>query len=193
MIEVRQLEMPGPLEILPRKFADPRGFFSETFNQADFALHGIDVPWVQDNHAYSARKGVLRGLHFQWPPFAQAKLIRVTRGNIFDAVVDIRRGSPTFGKWLGLELSAARWNMLYVPAGFAHGYVSLDEAEVIYKVSASYAPAHEHSIRFDDAEVGIDWPIPAAELLVSEKDGRAGSLADTVASPRWQETDAWPS
>ena len=187
MIEIRKLDIAGPLEILPRKLADARGFFSETFNQAEFASHGIDVPWVQDNHAYSARRGVVRGLHFQWPPFEQAKLIRVARGSIFDVVVDIRRGSATFGRWLGIELSAARWNMLYVPAGFAHGYVSLDETEVIYKVSAAYAPSHEHSIRFDDAAIGIAWPIPAAQLLVSEKDGGAGSLADMVASPRWRE------
>jgi dTDP-4-dehydrorhamnose 3,5-epimerase len=187
MIEVRRLELPGVLEVLPRKFEDARGFFSETFNQADLAEHGIELTWVQDNHAHSTQKGILRGLHFQRPPLAQAKLIRVVRGSVFDAVVDIREGSPTFGKWLGIELSAERWNTLFVPVGFAHGYLTLGEAEVIYKVSAAYAPAYEQGIRFDDPAIGVDWPLPDAEIMVSDKDGRAGSLADAAGLFHWHE------
>jgi dTDP-4-dehydrorhamnose 3,5-epimerase len=170
---------------LPRKFEDARGFFSETFNQADFAAHGIEVPWVQDNHVYSSGEGVLRGLHFQRPPFAQAKLVRVVRGSVFDVVVDIRQGSPSFGKWLGIELSAARWNMLYVPIGFAHGYLTLGEAEVVYKVSAPYAPGHALAVRFDDPAIGVEWPLPATRLVLSEADRNAGTLAEASGIFQW--------
>lgn len=186
MIDVRQFDIPGPLEIVAKKHGDARGFFSETYNRADFAKHGIGESWVQDNHVLSTQKGVLRGLHFQCPPKAQAKLLRVSRGSIFDVVVDIRTGSPFFGKWLGIELSAERWNMLYVPEGFAHGYVTLGAAEVIYKVSALYAPEAERAISFDDPAIGIDWPLPAAELVVSEKDRRAGALAISDGIFQWQ-------
>jgi dTDP-4-dehydrorhamnose 3,5-epimerase len=180
MIDVRRFDIAGPLEIIPKKRGDARGFFSETFNQADFAAHGIDEDWVQDNHVWSTEKGILRGLHFQKPPHAQAKLVRVCRGRIFDVAVDIREGSPSFGKWLGVELSAERWNMLYVPVGFAHGYLTLGEAEVIYKVSQLWAPGSEQAIRFDDPAVGVDWPLPPAETIVSEKDRHAGTLAEAA-------------
>jgi len=185
MIEVRQLEIPGLLEIVPRRYEDPRGFFSETFNQGEFAARGIDLSWIQDNHAYSGRRGILRGLHFQRPPFAQAKLIRVSRGSVLDVAVDIRAGSPTFGRWLALELSADRWNQLYVPAGFAHGYLTLGEAEVLYKVSAPYAPQYEQTIRFDDPVIAVEWPLLAAELIVSDKDRHGGSLADATGIFQW--------
>lgn len=186
MIDVRRFDIPGPLEIVATKHGDERGFFSETYNRADFAAHGIADSWVQDNHVFSAQKGVLRGLHFQCPPRAQAKLIRVSRGSIFDVVVDIRAGSPSFGKWLGVELSAERWNMLYVPEGFAHGYVTLGAAEVIYKVSALYAPEAERAIRFDDPAIDIEWPLAVPELVVSDKDRRAGELAAVAGIFQWQ-------
>lgn len=185
MIEVRHFDIPGPVEIVLGKHGDQRGFFSETYNRADFARHGIGETWVQDNHVFSSQGGVLRGLHFQCPPQAQAKLVRVSRGSIFDVVVDIRTGSPSFGRWLGVELSAERWNMLYVPEGFAHGYVTLDAAEVIYKVSALYTPAAERSIRFDDPAIGVEWPLAASAIVVSEKDRQAGTLADAAGIFQW--------
>lgn len=180
MVEVRRLHIEGPLEIVPRKFADDRGFFSETFNEADLVEHGIDHRWVQDNHAYSSGKGILRGMHFQRPPFAQAKLVRVARGSIFDVVVDLRQRSPTFGKWIALELSAAKWNQLYIPVGFAHGYLTLGEAEVLYKVSVRYMPDHEQAVRFDDPAIGIEWPLPLSQITTSEKDRNASPLADSA-------------
>ena len=133
MIDVRQTGLEGVVEIMPSKFGDSRGFFSEVYNANDFRDAGIDLVFVQDNHSLSAQRGVLRGLHYQLPPRAQDKLVRVVRGAIFDVAVDIRRSSPTFGRWVGVELSAERWNQLFVPKGFALGLVTLTEiAEVLY-------------------------------------------------------------
>jgi dTDP-4-dehydrorhamnose 3,5-epimerase len=166
-------------EISPRKFGDDRGFFSETYNAKSFAEAGIDLTFVQDNHSYSAAKGVVRGLHYQLPPFAQDKLVRVTRGAILDVAVDIRKGSPTFGKWVALEVSAEKWNQILVPKGFAHGFMTLVEnTEVIYKVTNYYSPDHDRSIRFDDPAIGIDWPIPASGVQLSDKDQKGPFLAD---------------
>ncbi|MEW9806908.1 dTDP-4-dehydrorhamnose 3,5-epimerase [Mesorhizobium marinum] len=179
MPEVRQLALPGVLEITPPRFGDHRGFFSDTYNAAALAEHGLDVAFVQDNHSCSKPAGVLRGLHYQLPPFGQDKLVRVTRGAILDVAVDIRRGSPTFGRWLSLEVSAEKWNQIFVPKGYAHGFVTLvPDTEVLYKVTARYAPTHERSIRFDDPALGIDWRLPAAGITLSEKDDRAPLLAD---------------
>jgi dTDP-4-dehydrorhamnose 3,5-epimerase len=140
---------------------------------------GIDARFVQDNHSFSAARGVLRGLHFQQPPAAQDKLVRVTRGSIFDVAVDIRRGSPTFGKWAGVVISAAEWNQLFVPRGFAHGFVTLEEGtEVLYKASAPYSPKHERAVRFDDPAIGIEWPVERAALILSDKDRSAPPLAE---------------
>src|SRR5215212_9269799 len=124
VLEVRPLELDGLLEIRPKRFSDDRGFFSEVWREDRMAEAGIDARFVQDNHSFSTERGVLRGLHFQQPPAAQDKLVRVSRGSIFDVAVDIRRGSPTFGKWAGLVISAAEWNQLFVPSGFAHGFVT---------------------------------------------------------------------
>src|SRR5690606_9957039 len=124
---VRRMELDGLLEISPRKFGDDRGFFSETYDAKSFAEAGIDLNFVQDNHSYSAAKGVVRGLHYQLPPFAQDKLVRVTRGAILDVAVDIRKSSPTFGKWVSLEVTAEKWNQILVPKGFAHGFMTLEE------------------------------------------------------------------
>jgi dTDP-4-dehydrorhamnose 3,5-epimerase len=177
-LEARPLELPELIELTPRRFGDDRGFFSEVWNHARFAEAGIPTQFVQDNVSLSRTKGVLRGLHFQAPPVAQAKLVRVSRGSIFDVGVDIRRSSPTFGRWAGVVLSAEKWNQLYVPEGFAHGFVTLeDDTEVTYKVSAAYCPEHDRSIRFDDPAIGIDWPLDG-EPVLSDKDAKAPLLAD---------------
>lgn len=177
---VRPLDIEEVLEIVPARHGDHRGFFSEVWNRAALAEHGIVAEFVQDNHSFSAARGVLRGLHYQAPPFAQAKLVRVTRGSVFDVAVDIRRGSPTFGRWVGLTLSAEQWNQVFVPEGFAHGFVTLEpDCEVLYKTSMPYAPAHDRAIRFDDPQIGVDWPIAADQLQLSDKDRAAPTLAGT--------------
>ncbi len=178
-MEIRSLGLEGVLEILPRKFGDDRGFFSETYNAKALAETGIDLQFVQDNHSYSAAKGVVRGLHYQLPPCAQDKLVRVIRGAILDVAVDIRKESPTFGKWVALEVSAEKWNQILVPKGFAHGFMTLvEDTEVIYKVTDYYSPQHDRSIRFDDSAIGIDWPVPASGVQLSDKDQKAPLLAD---------------
>ena len=177
MLEARRLVLPELVEIRPRRIGDERGFFSEVWNQSSFAEAGIDVRFVQDNVSVSRTRGVLRGLHFQAPPASQAKLVRVSRGAVFDVGVDIRRGSPTFGHWAGLVLSAEDWNQLYLPEGFAHGFVTLeDDTEVSYKVSALYSPDHDRSIRYDDPAIGIEWPIEF-EPVLSLKDADAPLLS----------------
>lgn len=176
---VRQLELDGLLEIIPRKFGDDRGFFSETYNAKSFAEAGIDLQFVQDNHSFSAAKGVVRGLHYQLPTRAQDKLVRVIRGAILDVAVDIRKSSPTFGKWVALEVSAEKWNQILVPKGFAHGFMTLVEnTEVIYKVTDYYSPEHDRSIRFDDPAIGIKWPLPSSDVQLSAKDQKAPLFAD---------------
>ena len=179
MTEIRKNELEGVLEIVPKRFGDDRGFFSETYNRKVLQDAGVDLDFVQDNHSYSARRGVLRGLHYQLPPFAQDKLVRVVRGAIFDVAIDIRRSSPQFGKWHAIEISATKWNQFLVPKGFAHGFVTLEEdTEVIYKTTDFYSPEHDRAIRYDDPSIGIDWPLGADELQLSPKDLRAPPLAD---------------
>jgi dTDP-4-dehydrorhamnose 3,5-epimerase len=177
VLEIRPLHLDGLVEVRPARFGDDRGFFSEVWSQDALAKAGIDLHFVQDNHSCSAR-GVLRGMHLQLPPAAQDKLVRVSRGAIFDVAVDIRPDSPTFGHWAGVTLSAEEWNQLFVPKGFAHGFVALEDGtEVIYKVSAPYAPELERSIRFDDPAIGIEWPLDADALILSDKDRAAPMLA----------------
>lgn len=179
MVEVRELGLEGVLEIVPRRFGDERGFFSETFNSRVFGDAGIGLTFCQDNQSYSREAGVLRGLHYQQPPHAQDKLVRVLRGAIFDVAVDIRRGSPTFGKWTGLEVSAEKWNQILVPKGFAHGFVTLvPDTEVFYKVTDFYSPDHDRAIRFDDPAIGIEWPVDVRSVILSGKDAAAPLLAD---------------
>jgi dTDP-4-dehydrorhamnose 3,5-epimerase len=179
MLEVRPLGLDGVLEIVPRRFQDPRGFFSEVHNAARFREHGIDLDFVQDNHSYSAPRGTLRGLHFQTPPFAQAKLVRVLRGAVFDVAVDIRKGSPDFGKWVGVTLTPQSWNQILVPVGFAHGFLTLEpDTEVFYKVTAPYSPAHDRAIRFNDPSIAIAWPAIGEAFAISEKDNAAPLLSD---------------
>jgi dTDP-4-dehydrorhamnose 3,5-epimerase len=179
MVEVRRLDLPGVLEVRPTRHGDERGFFSEVWNRERWREAGIDQEFVQDNHSLSKERGVLRGLHYQAPPVAQAKLVRVTRGAVFDVAVDIRSGSPTFGRWVSTILSAELWNQLFIPAGFAHGFLTLEpESEVVYKVSAAYSAEHDRAIRFDDPDIAIEWPIEAHELTLSDKDRSAPRLAD---------------
>lgn len=174
MIEIKKTALEGVVVIRPQKFGDDRGFFSETYNARLFAEHGIVETFVQDNHSYSARAGVLRGLHYQLNPHAQGKLVRVIRGRVFDVAVDIRRGSPTFLHWVGVELSADNWNQFFIPAGFAHGFLTLeDHCEFLYKVTDFYAPECDRSIRFDDRDIDIAWPFDLKNVQLSAKDSSA--------------------
>lgn len=159
-----QTQLPHVILIEPPVFPDARGFFMETYKRSDFAAAGIDEIFVQCNHSRSAR-GTLRGLHYQRPPKAQAKLVRTVHGEIYDVAVDLRSGSPTYGKWLGLALSASNNRMLYVPAGFAHGFcVISEEAEVSYMTTAEYSPEHESGVIWNDPDLSIDWPIRDPKL-----------------------------
>ena len=177
--DIRPLAISDILEIIPSRFEDARGFFSETYNAAWLADAGIKLTFVQDNHSLSVAKGVLRGLHYQLPPFAQDKLVRVVRGAILDIAVDIRRSSATFGKWVALEVTADKWNQILVPKGFAHGFVTLTEnTEVVYKVTGRYSREHDRGIRFDDPAIGVDWQLDVANVQLSDKDKQAPLMAD---------------
>jgi dTDP-4-dehydrorhamnose 3,5-epimerase len=157
--------------VVPQRIGDARGLFSEVWNERAFSAVGIVSAFVQDNQVRSPLRGTLRGLHYQIPPAAQGKLVRVTRGAIFDVAVDIRRGSPTFGRHVGAVLSADNWHQLWVPVGFAHGYCTLeDDTEVQYKVTDYYSPLHERGITWSDQELKITWPVPAEAAIVSERD-----------------------
>ncbi|HBN49812.1 MULTISPECIES: dTDP-4-dehydrorhamnose 3,5-epimerase [Thalassospira] len=183
-MKLELLEIPDIKLLYPKKFEDERGFFSETYNQKMFSEIGIDTKFVQDNQSLSRKVGVLRGLHFQKAPFAQDKLIRVIRGSILDVAVDIRVGSPTFGKNVFAEISSDKWNQIFVPVGFAHGFVTLEpDTEVHYKVSNTYAPETECSIRWDDPYLDIDWQIDPTKVTVSEKDSNAISFAEYCRNP----------
>jgi dTDP-4-dehydrorhamnose 3,5-epimerase len=172
------LAIPGPVLIRPRRFGDARGYFMETWSLDAFRAGGIDAVFVQDNQSLSAKCGVLRGLHFQKPPAAQAKLVRVLRGAIFDVAVDLRQGSPHYGRWCAATLTAGGAEQLFVPAGFAHGFCTLEETtEVAYKVDSPYAPDQEGGLAWDDPAIGIDWPVARADVLVSDKDARLPGLA----------------
>jgi dTDP-4-dehydrorhamnose 3,5-epimerase len=174
--------LPGVLLIEPDIFEDDRGFFMETYHADRFREHGIASAFVQDNHSRSAR-GVLRGLHYQEPK-AQGKLVRCTRGALFDVAVDIRVGSPTFGKWYGAELSESNRRMLWIPEGFAHGFCALEEgSDLVYKCTALYAREHDRAVLWSDPEIGIAWPI--ASPLLSAKDAGAPALRAAVPLPRY--------
>jgi dTDP-4-dehydrorhamnose 3,5-epimerase len=178
-VDVRSLAIPDVRLITPSLFRDERGFFSETYNDRAFSRAGITVLLVQDNHSLSRVRGVVRGLHFQAPPHAQDKLVRVTRGAIFDVAVDIRAGSPTYGKHVSATLSAENWTQIWVPKGFAHGFCTLEpDTEVLYKVSDYYAPECDFGLRWDDPALGIEWPITAGEAILSPKDARHPLLRD---------------
>lgn len=156
--------------IKPRVFQDERGFLLETYKQSEFTANGIDLPFVQGNHSVS-RAGVVRGLHYQLPPYAQGKLVRVVQGKIWDVAVDIRKGSPTFGQWLGVELSGENLQMFWIPPGFAHGFIALtDDAHLIYQCTGEYNKDSEGGIRWDDPELAIQWPDAGVAPVVSDKD-----------------------
>lgn len=176
-MELIETKLPGVLIIEPRVFGDDRGFFLESWNAETFRAAGLDLEFVQDNHSRSSR-GVLRGLHYQQPE-PQGKLVRVTAGRAFDVAVDLRRSSPTFGQWAGVELSAANKRMFWIPPGFAHGFLSLEDGtDFLYKCTAFYRPAYDHSIRWDDPAIGIDWPLEGMTPQLSAKDLAGKSLAD---------------
>jgi dTDP-4-dehydrorhamnose 3,5-epimerase len=167
--------------VQPRKFEDERGHFLETYSVGAFASHGLDIPFVQDNQSLSIAVGTLRGLHYQLPPFAQDKLVRVVRGRIWDVAVDIRRNSPTFRQWFGIELSDRNQTQLLVPTGFAHGFVTLvPDTEVVYKVSSPYSGAHDAGIAWNDPELGVAWPLPAGGPVLSTKDASQPLLTDAI-------------
>lgn len=179
-MNVIECNIRGPLILEPRVFGDDRGFFIESWNAEAFAKAGLHLTFVQDNHSRS-QKGVLRGLHFQ-NPGPQGKLVRVVRGAVFDAVVDLRRSSPTFGQWTGVTLSAENKRMFWVPEGFAHGFLTLeDDTDFLYKCTTPYAPQHEASLAWDDPTVGIEWPLDGVEVKLSAKDAVGVPLAEVKA------------
>jgi dTDP-4-dehydrorhamnose 3,5-epimerase len=179
-MKITPMAIPEVLLITPARHGDERGWFSETFRQSALEEAGFGGgAFVQDNHVRSTKRGILRGLHFQKPPHAQDKLLRCVRGAIFDVAVDIRKGSPTFGQWVGAELSAGNSQQLLVPKGFAHAYCTLtEECEVLYKVTDYYAPQAEGALRWNDPTVGVDWTIPADAISTNDRDAAAPLLAD---------------
>jgi dTDP-4-dehydrorhamnose 3,5-epimerase len=177
-MKVEDTDIEGVKLITPRRFEDDRGFFSEVYSGKAFAEAGLEIAFVQDNHSLSVEVGTVRGLHFQTPPFAQDKLVRVVRGAILDVAVDLRRGSKTFGRHVRAELSSRNWLQMFVPKGFAHGFVTLEpNTEVLYKVTNFYSPAHDAGLAFDDPELGVDWGLDPAQAILSPKDCRHPRLA----------------
>lgn len=177
-MRILNTELPGVYIIQPKLFEDERGWFMETYSYKIFQDLGISVVFVQDNHSYSKKRYTLRGIHFQNNPAAQSKLVRCTRGRILDVVVDLRKGSPTYKKWIAVELSEENKHMLFIPKGFGHAFLTLvDDVEVQYKVDEYYSKEHDRSIRWDDPDIGIDWPI--RDPILSEKDRNAPFLKDS--------------
>jgi dTDP-4-dehydrorhamnose 3,5-epimerase len=179
-MQVITTEIPAVKVIVPKRFGDNRGFFSEVYSRQAFADAGIDAEFIQDNHSLSAEKGVVRGIHWQLPPAAQDKLVRVVRGAILDIAVDIRRSSPTFGRHVAVLLSAENWKQIFIPVGFAHGFVTLEpNTEVLYKVTAPYAPQQERGFRWNDPDVGIEWSgVTESTAILSAKDKAYPPLKD---------------
>jgi dTDP-4-dehydrorhamnose 3,5-epimerase len=178
-------DLPDVLVLEPRAFGDDRGWFMETYKQSEFKTKGIAHAFHQDNHSRSVGKGVIRGLHYQKDPAAQGKLVRCVVGGVFDVAADIRRGSPTYGKWVAVELTAENRKILWVPPGFLHGFCTLtDVSEVVYKTTAEYSPAHERIVRWDDATLKINWPTRTP--LLSPKDAQGPSLAEADNNFQWQ-------
>jgi dTDP-4-dehydrorhamnose 3,5-epimerase len=182
-MKIEALAIPGVVLLTPARFGDSRGWVSESWNRNRLRDAGIDLDFVQDNRSWSAKAGTVRGLHFQVPPHSQAKLVQVMKGAILDVVVDLRRSSLDYGRWISIVLTAEAGQQLLVPAGFAHGFVTrMDETEILYKCSDFYSPQHEGALRFDDPTLGIDWGIDPARAILSDKDGRAAAFA-TFQSP----------
>ncbi|MBD0270548.1 MAG: dTDP-4-dehydrorhamnose 3,5-epimerase [Acetobacteraceae bacterium] len=173
--------LPGPLLIVPRVFRDGRGSLRETWSERDFAALGVIERFVQDNHSVSAASGTVRGMHFQLPPRAQAKLVRVLRGAVLDVAVDLRRGSPAYGRHLAIELSASDERQVYIPAGFAHGFCTIEpDTEVAYKCSDYYDPGLERGLAWDDPDLALPWPVGADRAVLSDKDRRQPRLRDAA-------------
>lgn len=186
-LRIEQTALPGVLILQPRRFGDERGFFTEVWNRATLQAHGIDIDFVQDNHSLSRDTGVVRGLHFQAPPHAQDKLVRVGAGRVFDVAVDVRTGSPTYGQWLGVELSAENGRQLLIPKGFLHGFVTREpNSELLYKCSDFHAPDCDGAVYFADPDLGIDWGIDAAAAVLSAKDRAAPRFADFASPFRYE-------
>jgi dTDP-4-dehydrorhamnose 3,5-epimerase len=180
-MEVRATALPDVKVLTPRRFGDQRGYFSETWSAAHMAGQGLDIRFVQDNESLSAKAGTLRGLHYQAPPFAQAKLVRVARGAILDVAVDARRGSPTYGRWVAEEISAENGAQILVPVGFLHGFLTLtDDTLVIYKVDNVYDAGSDGGVRWNDPDIGIDWGVAEEGLTLSDKDRRAPLFREWV-------------
>ncbi|MFP4014193.1 MAG: dTDP-4-dehydrorhamnose 3,5-epimerase [Chitinispirillaceae bacterium] len=180
-MEFLETDFDGVFLIKPKVFNDTRGFFLESFSRKKFEDAGISCDFVQDNHSRSTQKGVVRGLHFQKPPTAQSKLVRVTRGAVWDVIVDLRKKSPTFGQWRGFELSERNFHLLFVPAGFAHGFCTLEpDSEMQYKVDSLYSPEHDAGIIWNDPELSISWPVE--EPILSDKDSKLPRL-ENIDSP----------
>jgi len=176
-MKVTETELKGVYVVEPQVFGDARGWFMESWSAKKLAEAGIEVSFVQDNHSFSAQKGTLRGLHYQLNPMCQAKMLRCTQGRIFDVAVDIRKGSPQYGKWVGVELSAENKKQLYIPRGFAHGFITLtDDVEVQYKADNYYAPECDGNIRWDDPDIGVEWPLKP--VILSDKDRVAPLLKE---------------
>ena len=181
-MKVEALEIPDVKLVTPKRFSDERGYFAETWNERVFAASGIDVRFVQDNESHSNRTGTVRGLHYQAPPFAQSKLVRVLQGAMLDVAVDARKASPTFGRWVGHELSEANKRQLWVPRGFAHGFVVTSETcDFLYKCTGYYRPDAERAVAWNDPALGIPWPVETP--LLSGKDAAAPALADAPVLP----------
>jgi dTDP-4-dehydrorhamnose 3,5-epimerase len=179
MLEIEKTALDGVVVLIPRRFGDDRGFFSETWNSARMAEHGLACHFVQDNQSLSRAAGTVRGLHYQAPPHAQDKLVRCGRGRLLDVAVDARVGSPTFGRWVAVELSAENGKQLLVPKGFLHGFATLEpDTEILYKCTDFYAPECDGAVRFDDPDLGIDWGIDTGMAILSDKDAQA---------PRWRD------
>ena len=182
-MDVEPTLLPGVMILTPRRFGDARGYFSESWNLRAMRAAGLDFDFVQDNHSLSRVAGTLRGLHFQSPPHAQAKLVRCGQGALYDVAVDIRAGSPTFRQWVGVELTAENGRQLLIPAGFLHGFVTrAPDTEIIYKCTDYYAPDCDGAVRFDDPDLAIDWGIAADKAILSDKDAAAPTLAAMLAA-----------
>jgi dTDP-4-dehydrorhamnose 3,5-epimerase len=180
-LPAERLSLPDVVLVTPPRLADGRGYFVETYTRRKFVEIGIDVTFVQDNQSLSTQRGTIRGLHFQLAPEPQAKLVRAITGSVFDVAVDLREGSPTYGRWCGATLTAARGEQLFIPQGFAHAFCTLEpDTLVAYKVDGYYNKAAEGGVRWDDPDIAIDWPLPKADIVVSEKDAALPSLREAA-------------
>lgn len=186
-MDIRNLDLPGVVSLRPRQFLDTRGSFAETYNERAFHAAGITAKFVQDNQSVSAKRGTIRGLHFQLPPAAQAKLVRVLRGSVYDVAVDLRAGSPAYGRWVGETLTADGGEQLFVPRGFAHAFCTLEADTVVaYKVDDFYAPASDSGLIWNDPTLAIAWPVAPGEVVLSDKDLGLGRFADFVSPFKYE-------